>query len=335
MPSDVPRLRYVLPKFRHGYTAMMKTLVSSLQFADSDPAQFRLHVITHGSTYGWKATCTAFGVKRRTYFLWKQKLTLTHGRLASLIPQSTAPKNRRRMVVDERLLVFIKELRESYGRVGKEKLKILVDAYAQSLNIPSYGASKLGKIIKRHHFFFDPPKKGRILTFQRKRVKYAPKPSHPGYCEMDTVHVMVGHTTLIFVTMIDVVTKVAFTKRVERATSTAITKVFHSFRSSSLIPITTIQTDNGSEFLGAFHTYCEQEHLPHVFSYPRSPRINGVIERFNRTLQEEHVERTQEWWCDQDEAEQKLTRYLAWYNGTRPHASLHYQPPLVYTQQFL
>lgn len=334
MVSDVPRLRYILPKFSQGYTAGMKTLVSSLKFADSDPAQFRLHVLEHGRKYGISSALEAFGISRRTYFNWKKKLTVSQGRLSSLIPARTCPKRTRVMVVDQRIVEFIREIREEYGRVGKHKLKVLVDAYATSLGITTYGVTKLHKIVKRHHFFFDPPKKVRHLRFQRQRVKYAPKITAPGYVELDSVHVMMGYTKLVFITVIDLATRVAYAERVKSATGQAAVTVFTHFQAQSGIRVHTVQTDNGSEFLGDFHAHLEQQQIKHLFSYPRSPRINGTIERFNRTFQEEHVERTIEWWCDPETAPAKLAKYLEWYNGKRPHASLGLTPPLVYLQTF-
>jgi transposase InsO family protein len=238
------------------------------------------------------------------------------------------------MVVDPRLLAFIQEVRETYGRVGKEKLKVLVDAYAQALGIPTYGATKLGKIVKRHHYFFDAPKHTKRLRFQRKHIKHAPKVTTPGYIEMDSVHIMVSTTKLVFITVIDVATKVAYAELVRGATSQCALAVFQHFCAHYHLRVQTVQTDNGSEFLGDFHDYLETEQVPHLFSYPRSPRINGVIERFNRTLQEEHVERTDEWWYDRGTANKKLTLFLQWYNEVRPHAALKYQAPLVYLQTF-
>lgn len=332
MSSDVPRLRYLLPKFSRGYTATMKTLSSSLRFADSDPAQFRLHVLEHGKRYGASSAVAAFGISRRTYFNWKQTFNQSHGRLSALIPRSTCPKHTRKMVTDERVIAFIREVREEYGRIGKCKLKMLVDAYTISLSIPSYGTTKLGKIIKRNHFFFDPPKKARRLRFQKRRVKYAPKITTPGYVEMDSVHVMVETTKLVFITVIDLASRVAYAERVKSASAYSACGVFKQFCQLHAMTINTVQTDNGSEFLGSFHDYLEQQGIKHCFSYPRSPRINGTIERFNRTLQEEHVERTQEWWCDPQTATEKLAHYLHWYNAVRPHAALGYQPPLVYLQ---
>ena len=63
--------------------------------------------------------------------------------------------------------------------------------------------------------------------------------------------------------------------------------------------------------------------LKHNFIYPRCPRINGFIERANRTLQEEfidlHLNLLSE---DIDEFNRKLMDYLVWYNTERPHESL-------------
>ena len=59
--SDVPCLRYVLPKFKPGYNRAMKTLISSLKYESSDPAQFHFHVLEHGSKYGVDSAVSAFG----------------------------------------------------------------------------------------------------------------------------------------------------------------------------------------------------------------------------------------------------------------------------------
>lgn len=331
--SDVPRLRYVLPKFRPGYNRAMKTLISSLKYESSDPAQFRLHVLEHGNKYGVASAVSAFGVSRRSYFRWQKRLA-TRSRLADLVPASTRPKVTRRMLVDDRLVTFIKELREEYGRVGKYKLKVLLDAYASSLGVTSYSPGKIGKIVKRYNYFFEKPKRVRKLKFQRERIKYAPKIVSPGYLEIDCVHVMISKTKVVFVTIIDLATKVAYAEAVNTASANNSSIVLSHFINLYGIRVHTIQTDNGSEFLGSFHDYLESSGINHLFSYPRSPRINGVIERFNRTFQEEHIERTLEWWCDRKSATTKLTKYLEWYNFVRPHASLGYQTPMAALNSF-
>lgn len=332
MVSDVPRLRYIFPRFAGGYNAAMKTLTSSLKYADEDPYQFRLHVLKYGKRYGVTAVVEAFGVSRRTYFVWQKTLKDNNGRLVSLVPKSTRPKHLRTMTVDRRLLECIKNIREEYGRIGKEKLVILVGAYAESLGISGYGATKIGKIIKRNHYYFEHKKKRKISIAARERMKRSPRNVPPGYLEMDSVHIWVQSTRLVFVTVIDVATRVAYVERVRSANSKHTQEVLQHFQ-AQYNPIHTIQTDNGSEFLGEFHQYLEQSQIKHLFSYPRSPKINGYIERFNRTLQDEFINRCDAWWFDKATGDQKLSKYLEWYNAERPHASLGYKPPLVYLNQ--
>ncbi|WP_231938339.1 hypothetical protein [Caldimicrobium thiodismutans] len=42
-----------------------------------------------------------------------------------------------------------------------------------------------------------------------------------------------------------------------------------------------VKTDNGSEFLGEFDRYLKEEGIRHYFNYPRFPKGNGYVERFN------------------------------------------------------
>lgn len=314
------------------YNAGMKTLASSLKYADEDPRQFRLHVLKYGKSHGVAAVVEAFGISRRTYFVWRKTLRDNQGKLLSLIPKSTRPKRMRQMMVDERLLTLIENLRREYGRVGKEKLKVLVAAYADSLGIPGYGASKIGKIIQRNRYFFEGKKKRKMSVSAKKRMKRSPKDAPLGYVEMDCVHVWANNSKLVFVTVIDVASRVAYAERVKTASSLNTTSVLQHFQLQYATPIHTIQTDNGSEFLGSFSEYLEQHQIAHFFSYPRSPKVNGYIERFNRTLQEEFIERCDAWWYDPFTGDQKLTKYLKWYNAQRPHASLGYLSPLAYLQ---
>jgi len=48
-----------------------------------------------------------------------------------------------------------------------------------------------------------------------------------------------------------------------------------------------IQTDNSAEFQGQFHWYVLDKGINHVYIKPRSPRLNGKVERSNRIDKEE------------------------------------------------
>lgn len=67
----------------------------------------------------------------------------------------------------------------------------------------------------------------------------------------------------------------------------------------------------------------------HFFSYPKSPKQNATIERFNRTLQEEFVEEHRDLLeLDLTQFNNKLIDYLLFYNTKRPHHTLKLKVPM-------
>jgi transposase InsO family protein len=132
--------------------------------------------------------------------------------------------------------------------------------------------------------------------------------------------------------VMDIYTKFAHVVYVDNLSSATATKVFKEFEELTPTTIHIVQTDNGSEFLKTFHAYMEEKHIKHQFIYPRMPKINAYIERFNRTIQEEFILRSNEIYYDQEAFAKKLTNYLYWYNYKRPHASLKYVSPMTFIQ---
>lgn len=94
-----------------------------------------------------------------------------------------------------------------------------------------------------------------------------------------------------------------------------------------------IQTDNGSEFESAFHQVLEGQGIRHVRIRPRTPHLNGKVERVQRTIAEEYwdgvISPPGPAW------ELGLQDYLRTYNRYRPHGSLDYQTPWSYAHQRL
>jgi len=321
-----------LPSYsRTDYAVVMKTVANTLKFEESEPAQFRLTVLEHTKRFGWKSASHAYHVSRATIFRWRKRMD---GRLISLVPTSTCPHHTRHMTVDERILSFLKVLRATYGNIGKEKLTYLLDAYAQTIGVSPYGATKIGKIIKRYRLTTPQSRKtGRRRKPAVFRRKYAPKGVLPGHCEMDGITIYFDGFTYRFVSIIDVVTRRGWCGFVPSLSTLYTTKTLQMFQQHYSCPIHTIQTDNGSEFLGTFHAYLDTQHIRHEFCYPRCPRINGVVERFNRTLQEECINRIIDDVEDKPVFQEKLKQYCIWYNTKRPHYALQYQTPFAYAEQ--
>lgn len=331
MPADVHCIKSVLPRFRWGeYHALMRSWANLKGFENNDVAQFRFEVLKHLYSFGWKAAVAAFTVPKSTLFDWKKVYERSGKRLNSLVPKSTSPHKVRFMVTDPRMVELIKSMRQDYGRVSKYKLKIFLDEYARDLGIPSYGYQKIAKIIKRNHYFFEPKAKQKHRPLKI-RLKSHPRETNPGYLEVDSITVYVLGWKLYFVTIIDVVTKFAWVKLTFTLSSKEAKLALQEFQRQYSPTIRVVQTDNGHEFLAEFDQYLIQENIPHQFIYLRSPKINGVVERFNRTVKEEFLNRCDEVYTqDWDKLNQKLANYLTWYNTKRPHYSLNYMSPSQY-----
>ena len=334
MPSDFNKIIYALPKFyRSNYATLMKTLENIHNFDTSDIAQFRFHVLQHFYHYGLSSTMNAFSVKRSTLYDWKKSYEDSSKRLSSLIPRSTRPKKTREMMIDWRLTAFIKSFREQYGNISGYKIKPFLDEYAKNINIHTYSIGKIGKIIRRKNYFFEGRKKTRKKKPFGKRLTKAPREKDPGYIEMDTVVIYCLGEKYYFMTAIDVVSKTAWCRLSRSHSSRHTTTCLKEFQREFQSQIRVIQTDNGTEFMVEFEQYLQKERIEHRYIYYKSPKINGVVERFNRTIQEECLNRHYDLLYDTQKIKKKLREYLLWYNMKRPHYALKYKTPLQYLEE--
>ena len=338
MPSDFKRIRYLRPKFsQKSYHILMKALQDSMAQEISDVAKFRIHVITHYYKYGLRPTLDAFKIEKSSLYNWKHAYEKNGRRVIALVPKKTRPLHVRQMQTDWRLVAFIKEMRKEHGNIGKSMLKPFLDAYAQKLGIRSIGTTTIQKIIKRRHFTFEKkvyPQKQQN-KFKKLRVRKSPKVTTPGFVQMDSIIVYVNYEKHLFMCVIDIFTKFAHVVCVKDLTSATAKKVFMEFQELSPTKTHTVQTDNGSEFLKSFHEYLEEQRIKHQFIYPKSPKMNSFIERFNRTIQEEFILRNDEIYYDQQAFTRKLTKYLFWYNYQRPHSSLKYMSPMSFIESMI
>ena len=327
-----------------GYTpAMSKTFKSILAYSISDEAKFRMDVINHFKTYGLESTRGAFKVSRATIFRWKKEFRESNGVLKSLISKSRAPKHKRQMITDLRILEFIKNIRELHSRIGKDKIKPLLNQYCEALGIKSLSTSTIGKIINRNRFYFQ-RKDGKIYhnpnsgyatrkISYKDRVKKSPSIIDSGYLEIDTITLWITGMKAYVYHAIDIQNRFAFAYTYPKLNSQNTVdfldklKQVYPFESG----IKTIQSDNGLEFLGDFSQRLIKDKIHHLFIYPRCPKINGFIERANRSLREEFLNQNQELILDDFGLfNQKLLNHLFWYNTQRPHQSLNFLSPINY-----
>jgi len=82
-----------------------------------------------------------------------------------------------------------------------------------------------------------------------------------------------------------------------------------------------VLTDNGSEFKKHFSERLKQLHLTHFHTYPKTPKMNAHLERFNRTIQEDFVDYNEWFLLSPMEFNEKLIDYLIFYNTLRVHCA--------------
>jgi transposase InsO family protein len=285
----------------------------------------------HGATVA--LTCRHFAIARSTFYRWQSRFDAAH--LASLEDRPSRPTHRRRPSHTVDQIRAVKELRERYPRWGKDKLAVLLRREGITMSV-----SMVGRILARlaHTGELHEPRFSRISARQHRRVRphAVRKPagwpiSRPGdLVQLDTLDVRPWPGLVLKqFTARDVVSRWDVVELRRSASAASATGVLDALAARMPFPVRAIQVDNGSEFMAGFEAECERRGL-HLFVLPpRSPKLNGHVERANRTHTEEFYEVTEA----QPALEPLAAALIAWehtYNTVRPHQALGYLTPAEY-----
>ena len=336
------RLRHNFPIIKtKRYDEFMTTINTALLFDSNDKAKLKLHVITLLEKTDWKTVNLAFpGVSRASAFRWRKQYLDSGKKLSSLIPKSTKPHRVRQMIIPIETMSFIKALRKQYPKLSKYKIKPFLDAFCQERGLKTRSASWIGKLIRKHKYFFNESKpirkKRRASQYNKQRVRYCPrqKDIKLGYLQLDGIRVDFEGRTYYFLSAIELKTRQAWAKRVGSLSSRNAKVFLENIINQVNYNIHTVQTDNGSEFHKEFDQAIKQLKITHLWSYPHKPKTNGYVERFNGTVQTEFINyEIDTATYNLNQFDQKLNQWLDYYNTTRPHQSLGYMTPQQYLVQ--
>ena len=122
---------------------------SKINALNNDVVAFRIKVIEFFEEYNIKTTTDAFKISKTTLYRWRKKYLDSNKDPRSLLKQSTIPKNTRTSNTHWMLVEEIKSLRKEYGRLGKEKIKPLLDQFAMEQSLSSISTSTVGKELRR------------------------------------------------------------------------------------------------------------------------------------------------------------------------------------------
>ena len=166
----------------------------------------------------------------------------------------------------------------------------------------------------------------------KKWHQYPPRPlaEKPGILvEIDTIHDGSHEDRLYVYTMLDVCSRFAHAWPSEKITTHKSLR----FVRGAILPfsIRTLQSDHGPEFSKWFTKMVAADGIAHRHSRVRRPNDNAHLERFNRTIQEEclnRISRNLKSW------QKEIPEYLRYYNIERPHMGLNFKTPIQVMQSY-
>lgn len=297
----------------------------------SPPARRRLEALTLWQRTGqWPLAAEIFGVSRATLYRWRQRYD-PHA-LRSLEARSRRPHRVRASPLPAGVIQRIHALREQYPRWGREKLRVLLAR--EGIRVAAKTIDRVLARLRARGVLREPPwrpvsarKRARVRPYAvRKPPEYGV--TQPGdLVELDTLDVRplpgVVHKQ---VTGRDVVSRWDVLELYGRATAATATRFLAALEARMPFPIRALQVDGGSEFAAGFEEACQRRGLRLFVLPPRSPKLNGHVERAQRTHTEEFYE------CYEGEVELSALRpaLRAWediYNHVRPHQALGYLTP--------
>lgn len=158
---------------------------------------------------------------------------------------------------------------------------------------------------------------------------FTPRPE-AAYCgallELDTIHIIAPDGSRIYVyTLIDLYSRWAYAEVVEKIGAHPSVLFARRAQKSAPFKFGMVQTDHGSEFSTWFTHGLMTMGVAHRHSRVRQKDDQAHIERFNRTVQEECLDRVAHTISSFRKA---LRVYLKYYNTERTHMGINYQFPL-------
>ena len=160
--------------------------------------------------------------------------------------------------------------------------------------------SMVGRILKRLNAAgrLSEPTVRVVSARKRRRRRYAIRkprglvPKRPGdLVEVDVKDVeLVPGVRVKHFSARDVVSKWDVLEAHRRATARAAAKFLDSVEGRMPFKVKAIQVDGGSEFCGEYERQCEKRGKMLIVLPPRSPKLNGAVERAIRTHTEEFYE---------------------------------------------
>jgi putative transposase len=271
-----------------------------------------------------------YGISPQTFYRWKKRYDPKN--LKSLESRSCRPKMVRQPAYSVELVMAVQKLREQYPRWGKDKLVVLLHRKEFSCSTSSVGRIitrlKARGVLKepiRNHV--SAHRKGLSRPYGIRKPKDY-KVNQPGdLIQLDTLDLRpLPGVILKHFTARDIVSRWDVVNIYTRATASTACHFVGELETRMPFPIRAVQVDGGAEFEAEFEEELKQRGIRLFILPPRSPELNGCVERAHRTHTEEFYEVTESSF-ELGKLRAELMRWEETYNTIRPHQALGYLTP--------
>ena len=247
-----------------------------------------------------KDVCEIFHIPRKTYYKWRKHDFRGGG---TYVPHKEHPNTK--MTSEVKKIIEEVKFKTNYGPL---KMQMHVDKihHIQISTTIIYRFYKVKRLIRKPQKkspWFAPMKHKLRITHQGEGVQCDVKYVYEDGKRKYQFSIFDPFTELYHFTICD-------TKESKNAI-TALHKAQRYFG----FTIQSVQTDNGSEYRGVFHQYCEKYNIPHYFIPKKSPWWNAQVERVHRTIDEEYYHNPHRVWASP-------IHWLEYYNTERIHLTL-------------
>jgi len=262
--------------------------------------------------------CREFNVPRSTFYEWKK--AYEKGGKAGLARKKPVVLNNPRKLAQD-VVDKILHLRQTY-KLGPERIMWYLERYHGIKT----SESTIFRTLVRNGMSRLPKSSARRAIATRRYAKEVP--GH--HVQVDVKFVSLRNFEGIRVrrfqyTAIDDATRIRALKIYPRHNQQNAIKFVDYVIEKFPFRIHTIRTDRGHEFQAQFHWHVEDKGMRHVYIRPRSPRLNGKVERSHRTDQEEFYQLLT--YTDDVDLNEKLAEWERFYNLDRPHGAFKGKTP--------
>ena len=224
--------------------------------------------------------CRHFGLSRKTYYQWKARHK-AHGE-AGLLDRPRVPLRSPRATPRE-VVSKILYLRQRYhfgpGRIAD---------YLRRFHHLTVARSSVHRILIRHGMNRLPANQKRKGAGRAWHRYEKPQPGHRLQLDVKFLERIAGSRKRLYqFTAIDDCTRIRVLKIYDACNQSAAIRFMDEVRRRLPFRVLVVQTDNGAEFQSRFHWHLEARDIRHVYIRPKTPHLNGKVERSHRVDEQE------------------------------------------------